>query len=139
VRCQSLLVHLTEEMIYQFAPFAETLGVKFVELTPARVQARLTAKPELSTLGEGLHGGAIMSVCDLASAVCAALNVVDENTWSTAELTTYFLRPIRDSATATAVPIKIGKSLITVRIEVHDGGKLCAHTTQMVHVAPILA
>lgn len=89
------------------------------------------------TLGGGLHGGAIMSVCDLASAVCAALNVEEGNKWSTAESTTYFLRPVRDAATATAVPIKIGKSLITVRTEVHDGDKLFAHTTQMLHVAPI--
>lgn len=124
-------------MIYQFAPFAATLGVSFVELTPGRVQARLTATHELSTLGGGLHGGAIMSVCDLASAVCAALNVAEGNTWSTAESTTYFLRPVRNAAVATAEPIKLGKSLVTVKIEVHDGDKLCAHTTQMLYVTPI--
>jgi acyl-coenzyme A thioesterase PaaI-like protein len=52
-------------MIHQFAPFAATLGVSFIELTPARVQAHLAARHELSTLGGGLHGGAIMSVCQL--------------------------------------------------------------------------
>lgn len=130
-------VHLTEEMIDQFAPFAATLGASFLQLTPARVQAHLTAKHELSTLGGGLHGGAMMSVCDLASAVCAALNVAEGNTWCTAESTTYFLRPVRSAATATAVPIKIGKSLITIKTEVHDGDRLRAHTTQMLHIAPI--
>jgi len=126
-------------MIRQFAPFAATLGVNFIELTPARVQAHLAVKHELSTLGGGLHGGAIMSVCDLASAVCAALNISEGNAWSTVESTTYFLRPVRSAATATAIPIKLGKSLITVKTEVHDGDKLCAYTTQMLHVTPVAA
>jgi 1,4-dihydroxy-2-naphthoyl-CoA hydrolase len=127
-------VHITEEMIYDFAPFAATLGVSFLELTATRVQAHLPAKHGLSTLGGVLHGGAIMSVCDLASAVCVALNIDDGNIWSTAESTTYFLRPVQDAATATATPIKLGKSLITVKTEVHDADKLCAYTTQMVYV-----
>jgi 1,4-dihydroxy-2-naphthoyl-CoA hydrolase len=121
-------------MIYSVAPFAATLGVTFPELTASRVTAHLAATDELSTLGGGLHGGAIMSVCDLASAVCVALNVEDGHIWSTAESTTYFLRPVRRAATATATPIKLGRSLVTVRVEVHDADKLCAYTTQMVHV-----
>lgn len=40
-------MHLTEEMIHQFAPFAATLGVTFTELTPTQVQARLEAMQEL--------------------------------------------------------------------------------------------
>ena len=77
-----------------------------------------------------------MSLCDLASAACAALNIDEENFWSTAESTTYFLRPVRGLATATAIPIKLGTSLITVKREVHDGDELCAYTTQMLHVTP---
>ena len=126
---------INEEMIYQFAPFAATLGVTFPELTANRVQAHLPVTHELSTLGGGLHGGAIMSVCDLASAVCVALNIDDGNVWSTAESTTYFLRPVRGAATATATPIKLGRSLITIKTEVHDADKLCAYTTQMVHIS----
>lgn len=79
---------------------------------------------------------AVMSICDVASAVCVALNIDGENIWSTAESTTCFLYPIRDAATATETPIKLGKSLPTVKIEVHDdAGKLRAYTTQMVYVA----
>lgn len=128
-------MHISEDMIYSFAPFAATLGVTFPELSPNRVQAHLAVTEGLSTLGGGLHGGAIMSVCDLASAVCVALNIDEGSVWSTAESTTYFLRPVRHSATAAAIPIKLGRSLITVKVEVHDeGDKLCAYTTQMVHV-----
>jgi 1,4-dihydroxy-2-naphthoyl-CoA hydrolase len=76
-----------------------------------------------------------MSICDLASAVYAALNIEDGSVWSTAESTTYFLRSIRNTATATATPLKIGRSLITIRTEVHnEANELCAYTTQMVHI-----
>jgi uncharacterized protein (TIGR00369 family) len=128
---------MNEELIYQLAPYAATLGVTFPELTASRVKALLPHRHELSTLGGGLHGGAIMSLCDLASAVCVALNIDDGDFWTTAESTTYFLRPIRAgaTATATAIPIKLGKTLITVKIEVHDEThKLCAYTTQMLYV-----
>jgi 1,4-dihydroxy-2-naphthoyl-CoA hydrolase len=126
---------ITEEHIYEFAPFAATLGARFPVLAANQVQAVLSTKRELSTLGGGLHGGAIMSICDLASAVCAALNIEDGSVWSTAESTTYFLRSIRNTATATATPLKIGRSLITIRTEVHnEANELCAHTTQMVHI-----
>lgn len=128
-------MHVDEQTIYAFAPFAATLGVRFPELTAQRVRAERAATHELSTLGGGLHGGAIMSVCDLASAVCVALNIADGDAWSTAESTTYFLRPVGHAAIATATPIKLGRTLVTMRVELHDGDTLCAHTTQMVHVA----
>ena len=77
-----------------------------------------------------------MSVCDVASAVCVAFNVDEGCVWSTAESTTYFLRPVRSTATATSTPLKIGRTLATVRTEVHDeANQLCAHTTQMVHIS----
>lgn len=130
-------MHLTAEMVYSVAPFAATLGITFPELTANRVQAYLPATHELSTLGGGLHGGAIMSICDVASAVCVALNIDDGNMWSTAESNTYFLRPVRHAATATATPIRLGKTLVTVKTEVHDNvGTLCAYTTQLVYVTP---
>jgi len=38
-------------------------------------------------LGGGLPGGAVVSICDLVSAACVALNIDDENIWKTAEFT----------------------------------------------------
>ena len=106
---------ITEDQIYALAPFAATLGIRFPTLTPDRVQAVLPTTHELSTLGGGLHGGAVMSVCDVASAVCVALNV-DGNR---------HLDATEDRQT-----------LATVRTEVHDDAhELCAHTTQMVHIS----
>lgn len=132
-----MALQLTAEAIYRLAPFARTLGVSIIELTPARVRVQLAVTRELSMLGGGLHCGAIMSVCDVASAVCAALNVSEGHTWSTADSTTYFLRPVRHTAVASALPVEIGASMITVKTEVHDGDKLCAYTTQMLRVTPV--
>jgi 1,4-dihydroxy-2-naphthoyl-CoA hydrolase len=87
------------EDIYEYAPFAATLGVQFPELSADRVTAVLPARREVSMLGSGLHGGAIMSVCDLASAVCVALNIEAGSIWTTAESSTHFLRPVHSTAT----------------------------------------
>lgn len=129
-------MNVTKEQIYALAPFAATLGVQFPVLMPERVQAVLPSRHELSTLGGGLHGGAVMSVCDVATAVCVALNLDEGCVSTTAESTTYFLRPVRGTATATSTPLKIGRTLATVRTEVHDeSNNLCAYTTQMVHIS----
>ena len=63
-------VELTDEMIYELAPFARTLGVQAEESTPSEVRVRLPHREELSTIGGGMHGGALMSLCDLAAAIC---------------------------------------------------------------------
>ncbi|KAA0092644.1 PaaI family thioesterase [Mycolicibacterium sp. P1-18] len=130
-------MNIDESQIYALAPFAATLGVTFPVLRPERVQAVLPTRRELSTLGGGLHGGAIMSVCDVASAVCVALNVGEGCVWTTAESTTYFLRSVRSTATATSTPLKVGRTLATIKTEVHDDEDdlLCAYTTQMVHIS----
>ncbi|HZZ50199.1 MAG TPA: PaaI family thioesterase [Pseudonocardia sp.] len=129
-------MRLTEESIYARAPFAKTLGMRFPELSPHRVRAELTTGHELSTGGGNLHGGAIMSLSDVAGAVLAGLNVADDHGWTTAESTTYFLRPLMGpSATAVATPIKVGRMLINVDIDVFDeSGKHCSRTSQVIAV-----
>ncbi len=65
---------VTAEEIYAVAPFAETLGVRFAAINASEVRARLDYVSALSTLGGGLHGGALMGLADGAAAVCAAVN-----------------------------------------------------------------
>ncbi|MCL2583861.1 MAG: PaaI family thioesterase [Streptosporangiales bacterium] len=130
-------MELTQDRIYEMAPFAKTLGIEFPVLTPESVRAELSTRPELSTLGGGLHGGAVMSLSDLAGAVCTGLNIPEGSGWTTVESTTYFLRPVRKDETAAAVakPVKLGRSLINVEIDLFDStGKHCARTTQVLQV-----
>ena len=129
-------MQLTQDTIYELAPFARTLGVEFPHLDPDQVRAELATDPSLSTTGGGLHGGAIMSLCDLAGAVCVGLNLPEGTGWTTAESTTTFLRGVHGArATAVAAPVKLGRSLINVEIDLYDDTERhCARTSQVLLV-----
>ncbi|WP_170926905.1 PaaI family thioesterase [Mycobacterium avium] len=131
-------MQLTQDTIYELAPFARTLGVLFPQLGPDEVHAELDLIPNLSTTGGGLHGGAIMSLCDLAAAVLVGLNLPDGIGWTTAQSTSYFLRPVTSGgARARARPIKLGRSVLNVGVEVVDhDDRLCAHTSQLLIAQP---
>jgi uncharacterized protein (TIGR00369 family) len=67
---------------------------------PSHVRVRLPHRPELSTIGGGMHGGAVMSLCDLSAAICGGLNAPEGHFAATTESTTYFLKPLSgESAT----------------------------------------
>lgn len=129
---------LTDEDIYQLAPFARLLGVEFLDLRPDLVKARLAARTELSTLGGSMHGGALMGLCDLGIAVCVGLNLKPGHTMTTAESTSYFLRAMRGSAAVvSAVPLKIGRSMAYATADIFDDqGSHCARTCQAVAILP---
>lgn len=123
--------------IYAEVPYARTLGVQFVEFSPLRVTCRLEFAFALSTVGGGLHGGALMGLADVAGAVCAVLNVTDGALPATSTSSTQFLRPVRGSANAVATPLYVGRSSAAVQIDVSDdGGDLCVRVTQTVSVRP---
>jgi uncharacterized protein (TIGR00369 family) len=123
---------LEAEDVYALAPYAKTLGVVFEEITEASVQARLAHDRSLSTVGGGLHGGALMGLADVCAAVCAALNGPAGAAPATVESSTHFLRPARTSVVATARPLRLGRNTV-VEVNVHDDeGELCARVTQVV-------
>lgn len=129
-------MELTNEMIYQLAPYARTLGIQADTSSPARVKVGLPHSTELSTIGGGMHGGALMSLCDLSAAICGGLNAPDGRYATTAESTSYFLKPLNGSAAiATARPVKVGQSVICVEVDVRDeSGEHCVRTMQMLSV-----
>ena len=129
-------MELTTEMVYAAAPFAKTLEIECEETSPDSVRVRLTNRVELSTIGGSMHGGALMSLSDLSAAICAGLNVPAGFFATTAESTTYFLKPLHGSvAIATARPVRVGKSIICVEIDIHsEKGDHCARTSQMLVV-----
>ncbi len=123
---------LAAEDVYALAPYARTLGVVFDEMTPAGVRATLAHDHSLSTVGGGLHGGALMGLADVSGAVCAALNGPAGAAPATVESTTHFLRPARTDVIATARPLRVGRNTV-IEVDVHDSeGELCARVTQVV-------
>ncbi|MFF0078205.1 PaaI family thioesterase [Streptomyces canus] len=123
---------LEAEDVYALAPYAKTLGVVFEEISEAGVQARLVHDLSLSTMGGGLHGGALMGLADVCAAVCAALNGPAGAAPATVESSTHFLRPARTSVVATARPLRVGRNSV-VEVDIHDDeGELCVRVTQVV-------
>ncbi|MBQ1089254.1 PaaI family thioesterase [Streptomyces sp. B93] len=126
------MLTLAAEDVYALAPYAKTLGVQFDEITADGVRATLAHDHSLSTVGGGLHGGALMGLADVSAAVCAALNGPDGAAPATVESTTHFLRPAHTDVVATARPLRVGRNTV-IEVDVHDShGGLCARVTQMV-------
>jgi 1,4-dihydroxy-2-naphthoyl-CoA hydrolase len=113
-------------------PFAATLGMELVAATPEQVVGRLAWREELCTTGGALHGGALMSLADNLGGVCAYLNLPAGAGTATISSSTNFLRGVRDGdVTATARPLRVGRTVIVVQTELRDdAGRLVTQTTQ---------
>jgi 1,4-dihydroxy-2-naphthoyl-CoA hydrolase len=113
-------------------PFAVTLGMELVSATPEEVVGRLAWREELGTTGGALHGGALMSLADNLGGVCAYLNLPAGAGTATISSSTNFLRGVREGeVTATARPLRVGRTVIVVQTELRDeAGRLVTQTTQ---------
>ena len=115
-------------------PFAELLGVEFVSAAPDAVEARMVVRPDLCTLGQFAHGGAIMSFADTLGGAAAFVGLpADAKGTTTLESKTNFI------AGAPAGSTLIGRCTLVhrgrrtqvwqTRVET-EGGKLIALTLQ---------
>jgi len=113
-------------------PFAVTIGIELVSATPEEVVGRLAWREELCTTGGALHGGALMSLADNLGGVCAYLNLPAGAGTATISSSTNFLRGVREgTVTATARPLRVGRTVIVVQTELRDDdGRLVTQTTQ---------
>lgn len=119
-------------------PFAELKGVTFVEAEKDRVVARMLVRPDLCTLFNVLHGGAIMAFADSVGAAATIVNLPeDAKGTTTLESKTNFIGGAKEGETviATATPIHRGRrtQVWQTRLQTEDG-KLVALViqTQMV-------
>lgn len=115
-------------------PFAELKGVTFVEADKDRVVAQMLVRPDLCTLFNTLHGGAIMAFADSVGAAATIINLPeDARGTTTLESKTNFIGGAKEGATliATATPIHRGRrtQVWQTRLETEDG-KLVALVTQ---------
>ena len=119
--------------LQDLVPFASFLGIELIEATPELVRARLGWSPEKCTVGDAMHGGALMGLADNCGGVCAFLNLPEgAQGTATIESKTNFLRGVRGGAvTASTRPLHKGRSMIVLETElVRDDGELAAKVTQ---------
>lgn len=113
-------------------PFAQLAGIEITAASKAEVRGRMAWREDLCTLGDILHGGALMTLADTVGAACAFLNLPEGATTATIESKTNLLRAVRGgSVEAVAAPVHVGRTMIVVQTDLRDDqGRRVALTTQ---------
>jgi uncharacterized protein (TIGR00369 family) len=109
------------------APFARELGVRTLELAPDRARLGLPFRPELATLGDLVHGGAIAALADVAATAacwcCAELAPGARGT--TIGCSIQYLEAARGKdLVAEARVVRRGGSIVFCDVEVSDASGL---------------
>ena len=110
-------------------PIARTLGFVLVSAEPEGAVVTLEVDPARHANPMGtLHGGVLCDLADLAMGVAYGGTLADGESFTTVELATNFLRPIRrGTLTATARIVHRGRSVGLVECDVTDEhGRLVA-------------
>jgi uncharacterized protein (TIGR00369 family) len=114
-------------------PFAELLGIEFVEATAERVVAQVTVRADLCTRPDVMHGGAIMAFADTLGAAGTIVNLPEGAGTTTIESKTNFIgaAPLGNRLTGEATPVHRGRrtQVWQTRITTSEG-KLVALVTQ---------
>lgn len=109
-------------------PYARLLGIEIVRLERGAAVLSLETRAELTRMEGIVHGGAIASLLDSASAFAVLSLLRPEEQTVTVDLTLHFLRPVsRGRVEARARVLRAGRRVVTVAIEATDSaGKLVA-------------
>ncbi|MEO1038131.1 MAG: PaaI family thioesterase [Pseudomonadota bacterium] len=121
--------HLIDSM-----PFATRLGISMSEAETSKVVGAMTVQPEFCTVGESVHGGALMAFADSLAAIGAYLNLPEgSQRTTTIESKTNFLGRAAKGEIITAVstPVSVGKHISVWQTAIHTSdGKQVALITQ---------
>lgn len=127
-----------ERVKREMLPFAEVLGIEFVEAGPDRIVAELTVREELCTRPAVLHGGAVMAFADTLGGVGTMLNLPGYGTeggagTTTIESKTNFIAaaPVGTRVRAEATPLHRGRRTMVWQTRISNAeGRLLALVTQ---------
>lgn len=115
-------------------PFAQLMGVTFTHAEPDKVMATMVVREDLCTVGDAIHGGAVMAFADLVGAAATVINLPpDAKGTTTLESKTNFVGAARagSTVTATATPIHLGRRTHVWQTRLETGeGRLVAIVTQ---------
>ncbi|MDQ1640142.1 MAG: hypothetical protein QOF62_3481 [Pyrinomonadaceae bacterium] len=102
-------------------PYARLLGIQLEKVIPGEATLTLAIRPELSQNHGVVHGGAIASLIDTATAFAILTLLEPEERVTTVDLTISYLRPgFEGQMSATARVLRQGRRLIATTAEVTD-------------------
>jgi 1,4-dihydroxy-2-naphthoyl-CoA hydrolase len=111
----------------------DLLGIEFTDVAPDKVVAQIVVRKDLCTIGDNLHGGAIMAFADTLGAVAAILNMPQGSRTTTIESKTNFIggAPLGSRVTGESVPVHKGRTTVVCQTTLRsEAGKLVALVTQ---------
>jgi uncharacterized protein (TIGR00369 family) len=112
---------------FQSVAYAKFLGLELCDLKSGEVTICLDVRDELKQNQGVVHGGAIASLIDTASAFVILTAIDEGERVTTADLTIHYLRPItRGRMLAKARIIRGGRRRFVVNVEVENDGLLAA-------------
>lgn len=102
-------------------PYAQLLGIEFESATRGAATLSMSARPELERFGGIMHGGALASLADSASAFAVLSTLEGSEQTVTVDLTLHYLRPATGGKlTAHARVLRAGRRVATVSVEVFN-------------------
>ena len=117
----------------------DLIGIELSEATQERVLAKLAVRQELCTVGNSLHGGAIMAFADTLGAVGTIMNLPAGHRTTTIESKTNFIggAPLGSQVTGESTPLHRGRTTQVWQTRItSEAGKLVAIVTQTQMVIP---
>ena len=111
----------------------DLMGMELAEVTPDKVVAQLMVRKDLCTLGDNLHGGAIMAFADTLGAVAAILNMPNGSRTTTIESKTNFIggAAVGTRVIGESLPVHKGRTTVVCQTTLRsEAGKLVALVTQ---------
>ena len=115
------------------------LGIEMTEATAERIVAQLAVRQEVCTVGNSLHGGAIMAFADTLGAVGTIMNIPAGHRTTTIESKTNFISgaPLGSKVTGESTPLHRGRTTQVWQTRItSEAGKLVAIVTQTQMVIP---
>ena len=109
-------------------PYAKFLGLELIEIHDGEVVIFLDVRDDLKQNQGVVHGGAVASLIDTASAFSVLTQIEPHERVTTTDLTIHYLRPITSGRmTARARVLRKGRRLFVLSVDVmNDRGVLLA-------------
>jgi uncharacterized protein (TIGR00369 family) len=120
---------IRRELIQQFipsSPLVQLLGMELVAIEDGRAELRMRFRPELATIGDTVHGGAIASLIDTAGMAATWSDDTEPEAIAGATVTlnvSYTAAAHGQDLTAVATVSRRGRSIVfsDVRVTEPDG------------------
>src|ERR1043165_3873777 len=116
-------------------PYANFLGLELGEILPGEVRIHIEIRDELKQNQGVVHGGAIASLIDTASAFAVLTQIEVDERVTTTDLTIHYLRPITEGRmAATARIVRAGRRLFVLSVEVRNDRNVLVATAVTTYI-----